>query len=131
MFEGGTSLMLKCELTVNYAKCTGCRLCESAVCPVEAISTHPDNGSRVVNENRCIGCNSCAFVCPFGAILVDRSVGRAFVCDRCDGDPLCVRFCPWEAIEFVPSDDVSMKLKRDSARKLVDLLDSNFNECAD
>ncbi|MBW2367763.1 MAG: 4Fe-4S dicluster domain-containing protein [Deltaproteobacteria bacterium] len=160
--------MSKYELIVNYAKCTGCRLCETscaightgeanpvksrvrivkvegeadiicipvkcmscenppcqAVCPTQAISTHPETGSKIVDKDRCIGCNSCAFACPFGAIVVDRSVGTSIVCDQCDGDPLCARFCPWEAIVYARSEDLGMKLKRDRASRLIDLLQS-------
>ncbi len=105
-----------------------CIACENppcmVVCPANAISTHPENGSRVEDKNRCIGCNSRAFVCPFSAIVIAGSIGKAFVCDQCEGDPLYARFCPWEAIEYVACDKVCMKLKRESAHYVIDAMQS-------
>ena len=154
------------ELILNYDKCTGCRICETAcsmrhglganperamihivklegeadvvsipvscmrcedapceaICPVGAISTNPINGARQIDKEKCIGCSACVYICPFGAALLDRSVGNAFICDLCDGDPLCARLCPFGALQYIRSDEVSAKLKRARADKLLDFL---------
>ena len=154
------------ELILNYDKCTGCRICETAcsmrhglganperamihivklegeadvvsipvmcmqcedapceaICPVGAISTNPATGARQIDKEKCIGCSACVYVCPFGAALLDRSVGSAFICDLCDGDPLCVRLCPFGALQYIRSDEVSAKLKRARADKLLGFL---------
>ena len=154
------------ELVLNYDKCTGCRICETAcsvhhglganperamirivklegeadvvsipvncmrcedapceaICPVGAISTNPTTGARQVDKEKCIGCSACVYICPFGAALLDRSVGNVFICDLCDGDPLCARLCPFEALQYIRSDEVSAKLKRARADKLLDFL---------
>ena len=158
--------MAECELIVNYDKCTGCRICETAcsvrhgfganpekamvhivklegeadvvsipvkcmrcedapceaICPVGAISTHATTGAREIDKDKCIGCSACVYVCPFGAAILDRSVGNALICDLCDGDPLCAKLCPFGAIQYIRSDEVSAKLKRARAAKLMDYL---------
>lgn len=103
-----------------------CMRCEDApcilVCPVGAISTDPETGARQVDKNKCIGCSACVFACPFGAAILDRQAGHSLICDLCDGDPTCAKLCPWNAIQWVRSDEVSTKLKRIRASKLLEYL---------
>ena len=109
------------EATVTSipVKCMQCEkaICE-AICPTAAISSNPVTGAKSIDKEKCIGCSACVYACPFGAAILDRSVGSAFICDLCDGDPLCVRFCPWDAIQYVRSDEVSIRLKRARTDKL-------------
>ncbi|MFC1912582.1 4Fe-4S dicluster domain-containing protein [Chloroflexota bacterium] len=158
--------MADCELVINYDKCTGCRICETAcsvrhgfganpekamihivkmegeadvvsipvkcmrcedapcvaVCPVSAISTHPETGAREIDAKKCIGCSACVYVCPFGAALLDRSLGNSLICDLCEGDPLCAKLCPFGAVQYIRADEVGAKLKRARANKLIDFL---------
>jgi len=93
-----------------------------AVCPVGAISTHPETGAKEIDTEKCIGCSACVYVCPFGAAILDRSAGNALICDLCEGDPLCAKLCPFEAIQYIRGDEVSAKLKRARANKLIDFL---------
>mgnify|MGYP003332077943 CR=1 FL=1 len=60
-------------------------------------------GVVVVEPEHCIGCLACVDACPFGAIYVgpEHSVQK---CDLCGGDPLCVKYCPWETIEMIASE---------------------------
>jgi Fe-S-cluster-containing dehydrogenase component len=51
-----------------------------------------------VDSDRCIGCLSCVFACPFGATFVNTDNGDVLKCDLCDGDPTCVKVCPTGAI---------------------------------
>ena len=103
-----------------------CMMCEDApcilVCPVGAISTDAKTGARKVDKEKCIGCSACVYVCPFGAVMLDREVGYSLICDLCEGDPMCVKLCAWEAIQYIRSDEVSTKLKRVRASKLLDYL---------
>ena len=103
-----------------------CMQCETApceaICPTGAISSNQTTGAKQIDKEKCIGCRACVYVCPFGAIVLDRSVGTTFVCDLCDGDPLCVRFCPFEALQYIRSDEVSIRLKRSRTDKLLDFL---------
>ena len=103
---------------------TTCMQCETPmcelVCPSKAISRHPETGARVINEDRCIGCSSCSYACPFGACFVDRRIGKSVVCTQCDGDPTCVKVCPSGALEYVSADQVNVALKRDAVRRIVE-----------
>jgi len=103
-----------------------CMHCENppceTVCPMSAIFTDPSTKSRRINEEKCIGCSACVYACPFGAIVVDRSTGYAFTCNLCNSDPVCVKFCPTEALRYINSDEVSMRLKRTRLNKYVDFI---------
>ena len=56
------------EMTINEKACRGCRLCQD-VCPTEcfAYEAATKKVTVAVVEN-CIGCLSCAYLCPSGAI---------------------------------------------------------------
>jgi carbon-monoxide dehydrogenase iron sulfur subunit len=93
-----------------------------AVCPVGALSRHGTTG--MVNHDRdlCIGCKSCAAVCPFGAIGIDTSAEKVFKCDLCGGEPTCVKFCETKALEFVEASTLSLRQKRKGISKYTELL---------
>ncbi len=105
------------------ARCMQCEkpICE-AICPTGAISSNPATGARVIDKGKCIGCSACVYACPFGAAVLDRSVGTAFICDLCDGDPLCARWCPFGALQYIRSDEVSIRLRRARTDKLLEFL---------
>jgi len=73
-----------------------CRQCNPApcveTCPEEALKKSPGTGAILLNKDLCIQCKSCVSACPFGAISIapDESI---VVCDLCQGDPMCVKFC--------------------------------------
>ena len=86
-----------------------CRHCEepvcAAACPRDAIVKGEDGIVRR-NAFRCIGCMSCAIVCPFGAIEFSRLRNIIAKCDLCylrldDGLlPACVTTCVSGALTF-------------------------------
>lgn len=50
--------------------CRGCSLCAD-ICPVDVFTLEPEqNLARVVNQEDCIGCLSCFYVCPSQCIYV-------------------------------------------------------------
>ena len=106
---------LEGEATVTSipVRCMQCEkpICE-VICPTGAISSDPTTGARLIDKEKCIGCSACVYACPFGTAVLDRSVGTASICDLCDGDPLCVRLCPFGALQYIRSDEVSIRLKR-------------------
>jgi len=82
------------------------------VCPTSAISKAEDNGAVTVDRDQCIGCHTCAMVCPFGAIQFAND-GKMGKCDLCmnriehEMDPACVRTCPTRALEVGPFESLS------------------------
>ena len=74
-----------------------CRLCGDApcvsACPTVALSQEEDSGLIRVDDELCNGCLACVEACPYDAIRYSDELSKLFVCDRCDGDPNCVKFC--------------------------------------
>ncbi len=97
-----------------------CRHCEDSpcmkVCPTSAIFKKGDY--VIIDQSRCIGCKSCAIVCPFGAIKFERV---AYKCDECINRleknllPACVEACPVNALKFERLEDVVKRKKLSSA----------------
>jgi len=113
--------------TWNVSVPVQCKHCENpaclSVCRSEAISRQ--NGSVVVDRDKCIGCKSCAEACPFGAVQMvtlgfsgknpDGSPKAvANKCDLCPNEsrgPACLRVCPTECLRLVKEEDMSGLLK--------------------
>lgn len=89
------------------------------VCPVGAISVNAETGAVVVNEERCIGCRACAVACPFGQANYHPERRVAMKCNLCDGDPVCVKFCPSGAITYGTMDESLMAKRRAFFSKFV------------
>ncbi|PHJ39193.1 hypothetical protein P378_04980 [Desulforamulus profundi] len=54
-----------------------CRQCEDApcvkICPVNAINVN-EEGIKVINKQRCIGCHSCSIICPSGRFTYRKNM---------------------------------------------------------
>ena len=76
-----------------------CQACEDApcikTCPMNA-RRRLDNRAVITDEERCIGCRACAYICPIGAPAVNPDSGKTMTCDLCadeDNQPWCVKAC--------------------------------------
>jgi len=67
-------------------------------CPVDAIGISEKTGTVLIDKKTCNGCGLCHDACPFGMIVFDGAQQRAYKCDLCGGRPLCVKFCPMNAL---------------------------------
>jgi carbon-monoxide dehydrogenase iron sulfur subunit len=85
------------------------------VCPTEA--AYIDRSVPVVriNEEECIGCGECIKACPFGAADFNDEKDVAFICDLCDGEPVCVDHCIYGALTFEPVQSVAQRKRRVTA----------------
>lgn len=105
--EDGVNLPVVC-MHCSDAPCV-------AVCPTGAMAQNENNGSIELNNDKCIGCQMCIMVCPYGAIK-SRTSGKFYKilkCDLCDGDPECVKFCVSKAIQYIEEEKfVLLKPKR-------------------
>ena len=71
-------------------------------CPNEAMKVDEKTGARVIDQVRCIGCQTCIQSCPYDPprIRFDRVRKKAVKCDLCGGDPECVKVCPTGALKY-------------------------------
>ena len=93
-----------------------CVMCRDNPC-IEACPVEPDEEGRralyrdpktlaIKNDpDRCIACGSCTEACRtqrVGVILPNRETNRPErMCTLCDGDPQCVKYCPYGALSHV------------------------------
>ncbi len=102
-----------------------CMQCEDApcvkACPIDIIKY--ENNYVKIYEDDCIGCRSCAMVCPFGAIVMANGKAAnvtglvALKCDLCGGEEgkqACVSICPTDAISLIDYDEYR-KIKQSNA----------------
>jgi sulfite dehydrogenase (quinone) subunit SoeB len=93
-----------------------CLHCETpacvTVCPTGASYKRAEDGIVLVDEDKCIGCQLCAWACPYGArefsakrgvmqkctLCVDRIYNETL--DESDRQPACVMACPTRARHF-------------------------------
>ncbi|MDR0914275.1 MAG: 4Fe-4S binding protein [Oscillospiraceae bacterium] len=66
------------KITVDVQRCKGCGLCVNA-CPLKIISLNTEvinpkgyHPAKLVVPEKCIGCKSCAIMCPDCAIVVEK-----------------------------------------------------------
>jgi len=78
-------------------------------CPNEAIFRN-ERGIVVIDSQKCDGCGDCVPACTYGMIEQYDS-GKAFKCDLCGGNPICVAECHYGALLFKKSDKISRKLR--------------------
>ncbi len=81
-----------------------CRTCEDApcvaACPNEALTQLIENKTIMIDESKCKGCGWCIQACEYGAITLHPDTKKAIVCDMCNGDPVCINWCPESAISL-------------------------------
>lgn len=87
---------------------SACRHCEdplcAATCPTEAIIKDEKTGLVQHRPFLCIGCQSCAYACPFGVISPELVRHIATKCDHCkdrEDGPRCVATCSSAALLYI------------------------------
>jgi Fe-S-cluster-containing dehydrogenase component len=102
-----------------------CAHCEDPaclrVCPVNAYRKD-ENGFVVHDMERCIGCELCRLVCPYGAPKYDERRKQVLKCDFCmervkQGEkPECAVNCIAKAISFGKAGDLLETIKERSSK---------------
>lgn len=104
-----------------------CQQCESAVCeevcPAGAIERNSETGALTVSQDKCIGCRMCLIACPFGGMTLDIRNGHLWKCDLCGGDPMCVKFCEPNALQFIAVTNITKMYRQKGAKKLAKALE--------
>ena len=101
-------------MTIHFPR--SCLHCETpdcvTVCPTGASYKRAEDGIVLVDEDKCIGCQLCAWACAYGArefsedrgvmqkctLCVDRIYNETF--EEYDRQPACVMACPTRARHF-------------------------------
>jgi anaerobic dimethyl sulfoxide reductase subunit B (iron-sulfur subunit) len=97
------NLSLACN-HCTHPKCAG-------VCPVDAYTVRPD-GIVTIDTSRCMGCDYCAWACPYGAPQHDDRRGVMTKCDFCYDrldagmPPSCVAACPLRVLDYTRIEDI-------------------------
>ena len=105
-----------------------CLHCEDAdcvtVCPTGASYKRPEDGIVLIDQDKCMGCNLCAWACPYGARELDEASGTMKKCTLCvdriydpelpaeERQPACVLVCPTRARFFGDFDDPESDVSR-------------------
>ncbi|MFP4146384.1 MAG: 4Fe-4S dicluster domain-containing protein [Halorhodospira sp.] len=94
------------------------------VCPTGASYKRETDGVVLVDESKCMGCNYCAWACPYGCRELDRASGTMKKCTLCidriyddrlpeaERQPACVLSCPARARHFGDLDDPGSEVSR-------------------
>jgi anaerobic carbon-monoxide dehydrogenase iron sulfur subunit len=118
-----------------------CSLCEDAPC-IAACPVPPDlhTGHRalfknretlaVYNDNdRCIGCGQCAKACRNmrTGVMSRNDSGKPFgMCSLCQGDPRCIAYCPYDALQYVELNDANAPFRKMSPQAIASRLVKEF-----
>ena len=114
-----------------------CFLCADNPC-IEACPIKPDpvTGRKAlfrdevfhiiqVDLDRCIGCKKCSTACrekSGGVIFPNNETGTPErMCQLCDGDPQCVKYCPYGALQYL-SVTADMQLRNSTPEKIAEFL---------
>jgi Fe-S-cluster-containing dehydrogenase component len=80
-------------------------------CPANAYTKDPATGAVLIDRDSCMGCQYCAWVCPYEAPQFSANAGVMEKCTFCehrltdDRFPACVTACPTDALRFDWDDD--------------------------
>ncbi len=100
-----------------------CVLCENPPCVVacpKGALVEEEKGAIRVDERKCHGCGWCILACRFGAITLHPTKKVAMTCDLCDGDPECVKLCPFEdALTLSTFEEEARKLRKGAVNKIL------------
>jgi len=102
-----------------------CQQCEDpiceTVCPMNAVYRDEKSRAVLINYELCVGCKLCVTHCPFGGVILGID-GQIKKCDLCDGDPMCVKNCEPNALQFVDATTINFLKRKSAAQKFSELM---------
>lgn len=110
---------LRVERRAEVAFSSRCRHCDEPACVYACLTGAMRRdlltGLVTVDTDKCMGCWTCLLACPSGAIVMEQSRKVAAKCDFCPGRniPVCVEYCPQEALVLVEDNDVKAEVPRE------------------
>lgn len=121
----------------SYYTSVSCNHCDKPICmancPQGAIGKDDETGLMSVDEEKCIGCGTCANSCPYGAPKVDTDAMKAVRCDGCADlvaageKPACVMACPARALKLGDAEEMSKLGDRGDVAPLPDASETEPN----
>ncbi len=119
-----------------YHMSIACNHCENpicvSVCPTLAMHRDPEDGTVQHDDEKCIGCRSCAMACPYGAPHFVADQGIVKKCDACidfraqGEEPACVAACPMRALAFGEVEDLTARFGADAVSETPDLPPASY-----
>ena len=98
-----------------YNLSLSCNHCDDPICakncPTRAIRKRED-GIVQIDQDSCIGCKYCSWVCPYGAPQFNPARGVMGKCDLCADyidqgkNPVCVDACPMRVLDCGDYDEL-------------------------
>ena len=81
---------------------TTCNQCKECIpsCPEDAIFWDTAMEIVRVDTGKCTSCGLCLDACELQVVHLDPVTDVALICDLCNGDPQCVKWCPTEALRY-------------------------------
>ncbi len=106
-----------------------CRLCADApciiACPRDALSRSEEDGTILVDTDKCDGCGWCIEACDFGAVVLNPTTKTAEICDLCrdrEDGPACIAFCPKGALSLATPEVLRQQVRREVVSRLFEEL---------
>ena len=105
-----------------------CMQCENApcikACPVEGCMYKLDNGTVIIDSDKCTGCQACKKACPYDAIVFNNDKGICQKCTFCQHriaegkEPACVDACPSGVLFFGEESKIIAEAKKRGAKTM-------------
>ena len=99
----------------HYHLSLACNHCQEPIClfqcPAKAFTKSSENGIVIIEEDKCIGCKFCSWVCPYDAPKYNTLLNVMTKCTLCahrieeELEPACVSICPTDALNITSDDE--------------------------
>lgn len=91
-----------CAMCPDNPCINACPVDQDTITGRRALYRHETTGAITNDPERCLGCGSCADACRVGVITPNKETDMPErMCTLCDGDPQCVKLCPFNALSQV------------------------------